>query len=90
MRSTNNGASWTAVAAAAANSWSAIAYKNGVFFVTAFGGTNRVMYSTDDGATWLIDAPTADNAWQSITAAGNIFVAVSSDGTNRVMRKVII
>jgi len=45
MRSTNGGASWSAVAATEANSWSSVSYGDGVWVAVAGNGTNRVMRS---------------------------------------------
>jgi hypothetical protein len=51
MRSTDGGASWSAVAAAEANGWAGVDYGNGVWVAVAQSGTtNRVMRSLDPSA----------------------------------------
>jgi hypothetical protein len=47
MRSVDNGVTWTAVAAAEANTWYSVAYGNGVWVAVSYNGTNRVMTSVD-------------------------------------------
>lgn len=90
MRSTNGGASWTAVSTGAASgAWSSVATDgNGVWVAVASGGTNRVMRSTDGGASWAAVATSEaqSSSWQSVAYGNNVWVAVASSGTNRVVR----
>jgi hypothetical protein len=88
MRSTDDGATWSAVAATEANNWFGVAYGNGVWVASAGDGTNRVMRSTDDGVTWSAVAATEANDWRSVAYANGVWVAVAYTGTNRVMRSV--
>ena len=83
MRSTDNGASWSAVAAAENNAWWSVAYGDGVFVAVADTGTNRVMRSTDGGASWSAVAAAENNAWESVAYGDGVFVAVSQTGTMR-------
>jgi hypothetical protein len=79
-----DGTSWTAAAAAEANSWRSVAYGNGVWVAVSSDGTNRVMRSTDDGVTWTGVAAAAANTWRSVAYGNGVWVAVSGDG--QVMR----
>ncbi len=76
--------SWTARAAAEANSWSSVAYGKGLFVAVSSSGTNRVMTSPDGIAWTPRSAPEANN-WYSVTYGNGLFVAVAYSGTNRVM-----
>ena len=42
----NDGGTWTAVEAAAANTWLRVAFGNGVAVAVTNGGTNRTMTTT--------------------------------------------
>jgi hypothetical protein len=79
MRSTDDGATWSAVVTTDTNAWQSIAYGNNIWVAVASLGTNRVMRSIDDGITWTA-VPAADDfaAWWSIAYADNIWVAVAA------------
>ena len=79
---------WSAISAPELNSWSSVAYGNGVWIAvaSASSGSNPVMRSTNDGSTWTAGAAAEVNAWQSVAYGNSVWVAVSSTGTNRVMR----
>ncbi len=80
--------SWTARAAAEANSWLFVTWAESLslFVAVSQTGINRVMTSPD-GITWTARAAAEANQWYSVTWAESLslFVAVSFDGTNRVM-----
>jgi len=78
------GETWTPRAATEANSWTSVAYGNGLFVAVSQNGTNGVMTSSD-GITWTPRAAAEANAWISVAYGNGLFVAVSLDGTNRVM-----
>lgn len=85
----NDGATW-ATSSAANNSWSSVAYGNGLYVaVAATSSTNSVMTSPD-GITWTVRSAVAKQ-WQSVTYGNGLFVAVScgtvcgDSGTNIVM-----
>jgi hypothetical protein len=82
----NLGTTWTAAAAAEANTWRSVAYGNGVWVAVALSGTNRVMRSTDDGLNWTAVAAAEANQWYSVAYGNGVWVAVAFDGDNRVMR----
>ncbi|MDZ7744324.1 MAG: hypothetical protein U5K77_00980 [Candidatus Saccharibacteria bacterium] len=52
----SDGETWTAHAAAEADSWRSVTYGNGTFVAVADDGTNRVMTSSD-GETWPLTPP---------------------------------
>ena len=70
---------WTARSASEANTWSSVAYGNGVFVAVSSDGTHRVMTSSD-GITWTARSAAEANTWNSVTYGNNLFVAVSSGG----------
>ena len=57
-----DGETWTAQAAAEANSWLSVAYGNGLWVAVATSGTNRVMTSPD-GETWTARAAAEAHSW---------------------------
>jgi hypothetical protein len=79
-----DGTTWTARAAAEANTWLDVIYGNGLFVAVATDGTNRVMTSPD-GTTWTARAAAEANQWPGVTYGNGLFVAVAPSGTNRVM-----
>jgi hypothetical protein len=54
MRSTNDGVTWNAIAAAEANAWYSVAYGNGSWVAVAFIGTNRVMRSVEFSQSYTV------------------------------------
>ena len=84
MRSTNDGASWSAVSVPTIG-WGAVSYGGGVFVATSSAPAIR---SGDGGVTWTAIAPTESGAWNGLAYASGIFVAVSNVGTYRVARKL--
>jgi len=85
MRSANAGVSWTLVAEAETNQWSAVTFARGVFASVSVGGTHRAMRSPDLGISWTLDDAAEANQWTSVTFGNGRFVAVAKSGTNRVM-----
>jgi hypothetical protein len=86
-----NGETWTPIPAAENNTWTSVAYGNGVWIAVAAAvtapGTNRVMRSTDQGMTWSPVATAAALAWSSVAYGDGVWVAVANGGTGtRVMR----
>jgi len=76
MRSTDDGATWTAVVVDL-NYWTSVTYGNGVFVAVSRDGTNRSMRSTDDGVTWTgvsVGAGSGDPLCQDICYGNGLFV----------------
>jgi photosystem II stability/assembly factor-like uncharacterized protein len=86
MRSTDDGLTWTAIAAPEDNSWYNIAYGDGVWICVAITGTNRIMRSTDDGLTWTAIAAPEANPWYTIKYGNEVWISTALSGTNRIMR----
>ena len=78
------GSVWTTRTVPQANSWTSVAYGNGLFVAVSTNGTNTVMTSPD-GITWTSRTAPASSTWYSVTYGNGLFVAVSQVGTNRVM-----
>ncbi|MDZ7744325.1 MAG: hypothetical protein U5K77_00985 [Candidatus Saccharibacteria bacterium] len=76
VMTSSDGETWTAHAAAEANSWRSVTYGNGTFVAVADDGTNRVMTSSD-GETWTAHAAAEANSWRSVTYGNGTFVAVA-------------
>ncbi|MDB5182331.1 MAG: hypothetical protein JWO47_115 [Candidatus Saccharibacteria bacterium] len=82
----SKGTSWTVRTSAADNSWSSVAYGNGIFVAVASTGTGNRVMTSPDGIIWTIRTSAADNSWSSVTYGNGLFVAVAYSGTgNRVM-----
>ena len=79
-----DGETWTARAAAEANSWYSVAYGNGLWVAVATSGANQVMTSTD-GITWTPRVAAEANSWRSVAYGNGLWVAVATSGANRVM-----
>ena len=81
-----DGITWTARAAAEANSWVSVTYGGGIFVAVAIDitGTQYVM-SSPDGINWTIRVEAAVENWKSVCYGNGLFVAVCSSGANRVM-----
>jgi hypothetical protein len=58
-----DGVTWTARAAAEANSWFSVAYGNGVFVAVAEGGANRACFTPTTSAVPATPAPPANLAF---------------------------
>ena len=87
MRSTDDGRTWSPIAATEANQWHDVAYGNGVWIAVSGNGTNRIMRSTDNGLTWNAIAAPQANEWRSIATNGSgTWIGVSMDGADRTMR----
>jgi hypothetical protein len=85
MRSTDNGNTWTAIAASQANSWRSVAGDGtNKFVAVSSDGTNRVMLSTDGGQTWANQSAASAAGWIRVRYVNNIWIAV--DGSNAGMR----
>jgi hypothetical protein len=82
--STNPGNTWTKRTASENNTWSGVAYGNGVYVAVAVSGTNRVM-SSNDGINWTARMAAEANGWRSVCYGNGLFVAVAVDGMTRVM-----
>jgi hypothetical protein len=82
--STNPGNTWTKRTASENNTWSGIAYGNGVYVAVASSGTNRVM-SSNDGIIWTPRMAAVANSWSAVCFGNGLFVAVAVDGMTRVM-----
>ena len=80
------GTIWTARTSAANNSWSGVAYGNGLFVTVSNTGTGNRVMTSPDGITWTSRTSASNNNWNSVTYGNGLFVAVASSGTgNRVM-----
>ena len=85
-RSTDGGASWTAITTPNDVEWVDIAYGNGVWVAIAQSGTNNIMRSVDDGLTWgAVSAPESIE-FTAIEYGAGFFVAVARTGDKRVIR----
>ena len=81
------GVSWTARSAAGNNdTWSEVAYGNGLFVATGVLSGDRVMTSPD-GVNWTARSAAGNNdSWYSVTFGNGLFVAVGNGAsTDRVM-----
>lgn len=77
----SNATTWTSGALPVSDSWSAIAYGNGVFVaVTSGTGTSKAASSTD-GVNWTQRSLPAGNNWASIVYGNGKFVAISGQAT---------
>src|SRR5689334_1987833 len=87
LRSTDNGQTWSLLAAPEANDITAMAHDGAgtVVAVCAFG-THRAFVSTDYGATWASKSLAEANTMSGVgySSALGMFFAVSSDGTHQV------
>jgi hypothetical protein len=75
---------WVPETAAEANSWSSVAYGNGLFVAVSDMGTHPVMTSPD-GITWTVRSPPESNNWNGVVYANGLFVAVAASGTHEAM-----
>ena len=87
MRSTDNGANWTAVASPITKKgWQSVTYGNGQFVAVANSGTGERVMTSSDGSSWSLQTTPADYNWYSVTYGNGLFVAVAYSGTGqRVM-----
>lgn len=68
------------------NSWSSIAYGNGLYVAVAYSGSGNRVMTSPDAVTWRLRGTPADNNWTSVCWNGSIFVAVADTGIgDRVM-----
>lgn len=80
------GQAWELETAAAANTWTGLAFGNNLFVAVSNSGTGNRVMTSPDGITWASRTSAADNNWNSVCFGNNLFVAVASSGTgNRVM-----
>jgi hypothetical protein len=70
MRSADDGATWTAIAAAEQNAWQSVAYGNNVWIAVASDGTNRVMRSADVSRDYTVTGTSTTSA-TSVTMTYN-------------------
>jgi hypothetical protein len=88
--SSTDGQTWSAVAAAEANTWADVVYKGPtppLFVAVSTDGTNRVMTSAT-GDSWVAVAAAAANQWTAVGWSPDLtqLCAVSASGVgNRVM-----
>jgi hypothetical protein len=81
-----NGNNWISRTSAADNTWTSVAYGNGLFVAVANTGTGNRVMTSPDGITWTSQSAASDDLWRSVTYANGLFVAVGESGTgNRVM-----
>ena len=79
-----DGTSWSPVAAAAQNSWTSVAYGDGVWIAVAeeplSATSDLVMRSEDGGASWdpIEVVPSDDNSWSSVAFGDGVWVIVSA------------
>lgn len=78
-----DGLNWTVRTPAAAQSWSSIAYGNGLFVAVArnFGQA----MTSPDGINWTLRPVVAASNWGGIVYAEGLFMAVAASGTERIM-----
>ena len=84
------GVTWITRTSVADNTWSSVAWGNGMFVAVAGSGTGNRVMTSPDGITWTLRSSAADNNWNSVTWGGpagqETFVAVAGTGTgDRVM-----
>lgn len=73
---------WTSHASPGSNSWSDIAYGNGIYVAVAAGGDGQRVMTSGNGVDWTLRTPFGEALpWSSITFGGGQFVAVS-DGND--------
>ncbi len=73
--STDGGNTWSLRSMPSSQSWGGIAYGNGVFVTTAYGG--NVCAVSSDGVTWTqYNLPSTQN-WSDVSFGNGVFVAVS-------------
>lgn len=79
--------SWSSHSSPGGNSWTDIAYGNGIFVAVADGGDGQRVMTSENGVDWILHTPIAgDLSWKSITFGNGLFVAVAYTGAgNRVM-----
>jgi hypothetical protein len=81
MRSTDGGATWTAITLLESFAWKGIAYGNNRFVIisTNTSGIVRSYYSNDNGITWIPQTiPVPSISYNDLTYANGLFVAVDS------------
>ncbi len=79
-----DGITWTARSAAAANTWTSVAYGNGRYVAVASTGTGTRMMSSTDAITWSTVSGISDNTWERIIYGGTQFIAVGSSTAETV------
>ena len=81
-----NGNNWISRTTPVDNTWTSVAYGNGLFVAVANTGTGNRVMTSPDGITWTSRSAASDDLWRSVTYANGLFVAVGESGTgNRVM-----
>src|SRR3989344_2782165 len=81
-----NGNNWISRTTPVDNTWTSVAYGNGLFVAVANTGTGNRVMTSPDGITWTSRSAASDDLWRSVTYGNGLFVAVGESGTgNRVM-----
>jgi len=62
------------------NTWTGVAFGNGVFVAVSQDGTNRIMTSVD-GARWTARSAPSVNSWSGVLYANNVFLAYGGPKT---------
>lgn len=83
------GKTWTSTTLPSTQSWSSVAFGNGVFVAVSGEGyaqtgslsSNAAAYSTDGGKTWIASTLPSSQIWSSVAYGDGVFIAVSSNGT---------
>ncbi len=69
---------WVSRANSVDNTWTDVAYGNGVFVAVAFDGSFNQVMSSPDGITWTTRTTPSNNFWLSVVYGNGLFVAVAS------------
>lgn len=87
--SDDDGESWTARTAAAANDFNKVIWSSvhELFITVASSGTGNRVQTSPDGETWTVRTSAADLLWVSIDEdeSGNLVAVAADRGTNSVM-----
>ena len=80
-----DGFTWTAGTSAASGEWRGVAYGNGLWVATKYGG-NQVMTSPD-GFTWTARSiPGSGQSWTTVVYGNGVWVAVAESGASGAER----
>jgi hypothetical protein len=84
VRSTDNGATWSAITLPASAYWSSVAASGNTWVATnsytpSSNSSNYVARSTDNGVTWSTPTLHENLEWLSVRASGNTWVATAAD-----------
>ena len=77
----STGITWTGITSAAANSWSSVAYGDGIWVAVATSGTETTkVMSSFDGITWTYRTWPLYVNWNSVAYGNGLWVAVGYNG----------